>query len=314
MLYLDNFIENLKIKGCSDYTTTNYELDLNKFYNYIISLSKFKGINDIDIYKNITLFDLDGYVSYLNSNGGRNESGEAPRTIIRRIASLKGFFKYLSKHKVIKNNPAVDLSGVKIPRSNPIYLNKDESVELIKAAKKEHANGRLTEHTTVRNELMIRIYIQYGLRNSELRLLKVGDINVETGAVKILGKGRKIRFVYLNEEDIKLYNKYMEIRDRLLDIKDDNIFLSNNGRVLSIVDVGRIIKSCVQETNISKDKKDLITPHKLRHTAATNAFKSGLQLNEVSKLLGHESVEITDKIYLHISDEDMKVNCGKLAL
>lgn len=314
MLYLNNFIKNLETKGSSQYTTLNYELDLKKFYNYIISLEEFKGKNDREIYESILLLHLEEYVSYLKSNGGRNGNGEAPKTIIRRIASLKGFFKYLKKHNIITNNPCVDLDGVKVPKRNPVYLSQEESIELIKAAKKDHAGGRLTEHTTVRNELMIRIYVQYGLRNSELRLLKVGDIDTDTGAVKILGKGNKTRFVYLNQDEIMLYNNYMEIRNTLLDVKDDNIFLSNNGRTLSIVDIGRIIKSCVQETNIPSNKKDLITPHKLRHTAATNAFKRGFQLNEVSKLLGHESVEITDKIYLHISDEDMKKNCGKLAL
>lgn len=312
MRYIDNFIRSLASKNSSELTTTNYTSDLEKFYKYIIEKNNYKNKEEKDMLNDITLFDLEEYRDYLKNNGGRGGKGEAIRTINRRIASLKSYFKYLDKHEIITKNTALYLDSLKVPEASPVYLNKEEVEGLIVATRKEKAYGRKTEHTTIRNELMIRIYSQFGLRNTELINLVCEDINIDTGMVRIVGKGNKERFIYLPEYEVLLYKEYLDIRNKL-QVKDDNVFLSNNGRKLDIVNVGRIVKSCIEETDMDSKKKDKITPHKLRHTAATLALKGGESIVVISRLLGHSNVSTTSSTYIHIEDDDIKRACQQIS-
>jgi len=312
MFYIEEFIRSLNSTNKSIYTVKNYRIDLNKFYNYIKNLEKYKNKTDDEILNSITLFDLEGYRDFLNSNNGRRGNGESERTINRRIASLKSYFNYLEYHEIIPRNVAKNLKSLKLPKASPVYLNLNEANNLIISAKKEKSNGRNNDHRRLRNELMIRIYIKYGLRNSELINLTLNDVDLETGKIRIIGKGNKERFIYLSEDEILLYKEYLEVRN-LLNVKDNNVFLSNNGNKLDATNVWRIIKECAKNSDISESKKKKITPHKLRHTAATLAIKNGIPLNSVSKLLGHSKTSITTDIYIHTDDEDIINACRQIS-
>lgn len=312
--YVESFLNNLASKENSQLTTKNYRIDLKKFYEYIMNEKNIKNINDEKIFLNeITLLDLESFRSHLRTTGGRSKSGEAANTINRRITSLKSYFKYLKKHGIILSNICEELEFVKGGKKNTIYLKKDEANELLASSLLGSNNFRKAEFASKRNSLIMNIYIKFGLRNSELINLKDSDFDCRNNELRVHGKGNKERKVFLSDADIILYHEYVTIREEQVSVKDDNTFLSNNGKKLDIVNIGRIVKKCLDGTSISEDKKSKITPHKLRHTAATIAMKDGVPLEVVSKLLGHEDPSVTSRVYIHIDDEDVKKACQKIS-
>lgn len=298
---INKFLAWLKLEGRSSLTVKNYEIDLRQLSEFLAK-EKNIDINNIEVVK---IEDMEEYKAKLINKG------LAPTSINRKISSLKEFYKYLKSHKYIEENIMLDVSFVKDKREKEIpFLNVAEAEELMNAAtntKSEKKHSKCPEFANIRNELLIKIAIQCGLRNAELSGLTVNSIDSK-GKIKVVGKRDKIRYVYLNAEDMKLYKKYLRVREDIVK-EDNNIFLSIRGKKLNTIDVGRIIKDCINNTNIDNDKKEKITPHKLRHTCASNLILNGVAIPTVSKLLGHNKVTTTMDFYVHSSNEEVKEIC-----
>jgi site-specific recombinase XerD len=298
-----NYLEN--IKGKSKNTVIAYKSDLRLFFQFlklhfklieIKDISEFQNIDisdvDIDVINKIKLRDLYAFLNFVDKE--RNNSSYAKA---RKVATLKSFFKFLhSKLKVIKNNPADELESPKIEKRLPIYLDLNESLDFLNTLDKnsKHYN---------RDYCIITLFLNCGLRLSELCNIQTDKIHKDT--LLVIGKGNKERTVYLNDSCIRAIDDYILVRDltkvSLIDKK--YLFISQQNKPLNKRTVELLVKKHVKNSDIQSKK---ITPHKLRHTAATLMYKYGeVDIRALQSILGHENVSTT-QIYTHVDDEQLR--------
>ena len=298
-----NYLES--IKGKSPNTIDAYTIDLRLFFRFlkihlgIVEITndiEFKNIIisdiDIDIIRNIQLRDLYAFLKFLDKE--RNNSSQAKA---RKVATLKSFFNFLNlKLKVIKNNPAAELESPKIEKRNPIHLDLNESLNLLNSMDK-------TDRNYYRDYCILTIFLNCGLRLSELCGIQTDNIRKDT--LTVIGKGNKERTVYLNKACVSAINNYMNMREvKKIAIGDRNtLFISMQNRALSKRSVENLVKKHIGNSSITTKK---VSPHKLRHTAATLMYKHGnVDIRALQSILGHESISTT-QIYTHVDNEQLR--------
>ena len=267
------YLEYLELeKGLSQNTLDAYRRDLSEF-----ALEN-NDINSIDRIK-------------INSHIRRlRESKLAPTSIIRKIASIRGFFKWAFSTGIITKNPASTLEQPKIPQRLPKVISLKEVEEML------HNNLTPIEH------VIMELLYSCGLRVSELVNLKVTDIDLASKYIRCLGKGSKERIIPIGEIAKKVINDYLPKRDLILkkyDIKTKNLLVPDSGRSITRQDVYKLIHN--QGKLIHKN----ISPHTLRHSFATHLLENGADLRVVQELLGHSDVATT-QLYTHISKKRLK--------
>ena len=286
------------IKAKSPNTIREYHYDLRSFFRFmklhrrIVSLdSEFEKIlvNDLslDFIKSITLSDLYAYMSYLSLDRANKVTSRA-----RKVACIKSFFNYLTtKAKVLEINPAKELESPKLGKRMPRYLDVDESKRLLNAI-----DGKFKE----RDFAIITLFLNCGMRLSELIGINLNQI--EGDKLTVLGKGNKERTVYLNRASKAALKRYMDVRPKD-GLKDKQaLFLSERKTRISRRTVQYIVKKYLGIANL--DEK--ISPHKLRHTAATLMYQHGnVDIRSLQEILGHESVSTTE-IYTHINKQQLR--------
>lgn len=292
------------IKGKSINTINGYKVDLIMFFRFLkLYRNEIKDntipfdqieifdIND-DFIKRIKLSELYAFMSFLEKY--RNNSNYARA---RKVATLKSFFKYLqNKAKVIDENPTVELESPKINKRHPIYLNLNESIQLLNSLDKNNKNYQ-------RDYCIITFFLNCGMRLSELCNIRLDKISNDT--LTIIGKGDKERTVYLNEACISALNNYLEVRNVSKSSNSDKnfLFLSNRGTPINKRTVEIMVKKATKNAGL-KDEK--YTPHKLRHTAATLMYKHGdVDIRALQSILGHENISTT-QIYTHVDDDTLR--------
>jgi len=298
---------SLSVKGLSPNTIKGYASDLTLFIKYLIFINetcenKKLDFNNIDIMKfdeNILLSaDLNAIISFISFTEISLENSNYARA--RKVSSLKAFFKYLYDIKeILSINPCENLQVPKIPKRHPIYLTLDESKALLDAVT---ANGG---KNTERDYCIITLFLNCGLRLSELCSISLSKIKDDK--LKVIGKGNKERVIYLNKACLKAIEYYMPIRnaqiDNIPEEYKDALFISSKKMRISERTVERIVKKYVKLAGLDYD---VLTPHKLRHTAATLMYKYGkVDLRSIQSILGHESISTTE-IYTHIDEEDLR--------
>jgi integrase/recombinase XerD len=280
---IEQFLNYLSIeKGVSFNTKLSYKTDLEQFVDFIEA----KGIRDI---KNVTYEIILEFIFHLRRIGVK------PRSLARKITSIRMFFKYLVIDRIIEKNPALLLETPKLDKNLPKYLTVDEFDNLISAI-------NLSKPEEYRNKAIIELIYSAGLRVSELINLKLSDINLSEGFIKISGKGEKERIVPIGRQAINLLREYIEKARLHFDKKNiDYLFLNFRGEKLTRVSIWKIIKFYSIKAGIKKD----ISPHTLRHTFATHLLNNGSDLRTVQELLGHSSISTT-QIYTHLNYEKIK--------
>ena len=271
------------IKGKSPNTVREYYYDLRLFFRYIecltknISLDRLESIvlDDFDenILKEITLNDLYEFMAYINNVHSDNDNYRA-----RKVASLKSFFNYLHiKLSFVENNPAANLDSPKIKKRMPRYLTLEESINFLSSI-----NGKFQ----ARDLAIFSIFLNCGLRLSELVGINLKNINFEKRTLRVIGKGNKERLVYLNDLCIEAIKNYLEVRPEVQNHADmDALFISSRGRRISNRMVEILAKKYFAEAGLDYD---LYSPHKLRHTAATLMYRDGnVDIRTLQELLGH---------------------------
>lgn len=248
---------------------------------------------DIDFLKSISPLDIEYYISYLNMDKSYKATSRA-----RQVASIKSFFKYLTLTiKELSSNPALGIASPKLPKRIPQYLTLEEALRLLETVK--NSDSKFAS----RDYCIITIFLNCGLRLSELISINIKDIRLND-TITITGKGNKQRTVYLNKACLKALEDYMPNRNTQTNIKDENaLFLSERGTRISSRAVEVLVKNYILMAGLDVDK---ITPHKLRHTAATLMYKYGnVDIRSLQEVLGHESIKTTE-IYTHIDNAQLK--------
>lgn len=271
--YISAYLGYLEIeKGLSKNTILAYESDITAFFEY------FK-----DGVMSVKRKDLSNYTKNLAKNNLN------PSSITRKIASLKGFFKYLCFNRIIDINPACSLSSPKLPKKLPKVLSISEIERILK------------NNLSPLEAAIVELLYSAGVRVSELCNLQKRNIDLAQKMIKVFGKGSKERIIPINNKCIEALKRYIRLRD-IISIKygdKSTFFLDEQGRKVTRQKVYKIIKQ--QGDLIFKS----ISPHTIRHSFATHLLEQGADLRVVQELLGHASI-VTTQLYTHISKKTLR--------
>ena len=299
--YVLEFLFYLKVvKGRGERTVEAYYIDIRTFLRYLKLINNlvdketpFEKISikdvPIDILKKFTLNDAYEYLYYTS-----NDRANSTATRARKTSALKQLFSYLHKKAgLLSSNPLTELEIPGIKHKLPKFLSLEDSIELLSSV-----SGTDSE----RNYCILTLFLNCGMRLSELVGINIGDINFEARTLKLLGKGNKERIVYLNDACIDALNTYLKVR-KSTPKQPNALFLSKQYSRISKRRVQQIVEESLKVAGLSQTG---VTTHKLRHTAATLMYQHGnvdpLVLKEV---LGHKSIATTE-IYTHLSNENIK--------
>lgn len=282
MEFLRDFLTYLSVeKGLSKNTIESYSIDLRKFQDFLLQNNK--------SFSSFTRNDVVGFIETL-----RNE-GYSISTTCRFISSIKGLCKYLIIENIIKEDPSENLQTPKRWEKLPKSLSVSEIRSFLEL------DTPIDKPTMIRDSVMLELLYSSGLRVSELVSLKVEDINLEAGFIRVLGKGSKERIVPVNLRAIGKLKSYLK-KERLEILKkrqSSYLFVTGRGRLLTRQRFWQAIKA------LGKKKGIELSPHTLRHSFATHLLEGGADLRSVQKMLGHSDISTT-QIYTKVTTERLK--------
>ena len=269
----------------SKHTIRAYQGDLSQFSGYCKKFFKNKEIVLGEISK--TMFR--DFLQFLSENGDSN------RTLARKVVSIKGFFKFLAGENVIPFNPVIDVKIPRFEKHTATFLTEEEMEFVLSIPDSEDILG-------IRNKAILELLYSSGIRIGELAGIKLLNINLKRGLIKVLGKRSKTRIIPIGKYAQRAILDYLKVRTSLLKAKDEKIlFLSNNGNPLSADELRYIINKYLKI--IEKSRR--YSPHTIRHTFATHLLDHGADLRSVQELLGHSSLTSTE-VYTHTSIKKLK--------
>lgn len=269
-------------KNMSSHTLLSYSFDINQCENFLKA-----ELNSSFSLANIK--ELRYWVVFLS------KQNYSPRSINRKIASVKSFYKFATQTGLVLNNPATAIKSLKTERKLPEFYSAKELDGLFnrEGLFENSFYGR-------RDHLLLLILFSTGIRQSELINIKVKDVNIDRKQIKVLGKRQKERFVFLTEELGDLLIDYMlELRSEI-PAENDYLFLTNKHNKMYPKFVYRKVNSYL--SFISKGRQK--SPHTLRHSFATELMNNEVEINSIKEVLGHASLSATE-VYTHNSKERM---------
>lgn len=266
-------------KGLSDHSVEAYLRDVEKLAQYLMLQQLEKKPGDI------TLSDLQGFVQSIAA-WGMSATSQA-----RIISGIKNFFRFCVIEEISRTDPATLLEAPKLKRALPDVLSFEEIESMIQAIDLSATEG-------MRNKAILEVLYSCGLRVSELVQLRISQLYLDIGFIRVIGKGNKERLIPIGSDASKYISLYIhEIRSQMTVQAghEDIVFLNRRGKALSRVMIFYIIKALAQAANIQKE----ISPHTFRHSFATHLVEGGADLRAVQEMLGHESITTTE-IYTHL--------------
>jgi integrase/recombinase XerC len=282
---IDSFLKYLTYeKRSSPHTIQSYQTDLLQFESFV------QDHHDLDKTEKADHRAIREWMVNLV------ESGYSPRSINRKIASLRSYYKFLLKRNSISKDPTQKIRVLKSGKKIPHFVKEDEIIRLFD----EHDFG--SEFEGIRDKLLLELLYGTGIRLSELLNLKETDIDFFEVTIKVLGKRNKERIIPLNTELLNLISHYTESkRENFNGNGNEFLIVTNNGEKCYSMFVYRTVRKYL-DSFTSIDKR---SPHVLRHTFATHLLNKGAELNAVKDLLGHTSLAAT-QVYTHNSLEKLK--------
>ena len=298
------------IKAPSKRTVDEYFLDLRNFFRYMKQIRdpalSGKALDEIDIMDvdldfvaSVTLPDIYGYMTSLSrdriqhQNSRNSDYGLNAASRARKIATIRSFYNYLTnKTHQLRENPVKDIDSPKLKKTLPKYLTLDESLQLL-----ESVDGKNQE----RDYCILTLFLNCGLRISELVGLNLNDI--QDDALRVLGKGNKVRIMYLNDACQDALKRWLAVRRPITGRDANALFLSSQNERISRSTVHAMVKKRLGEAGIDSTQ---YSSHKLRHTAATLMLQNGVDVRAVQEVLGHDHLNTTE-IYTHIDNESLRV-------
>lgn len=296
------------IQGCSQKTADEYMLDLRTFFRYL--LARDRGIDpDSDEFCEIDIRVVDlAYIRGITADkiydfmlytGNVRKNMWASKA--RKLSAIKGLFKFMTvKRGYLEENPAADIEAPKRKKTLPKFLSLEESKILLDTVRNDTSSK-----TRLRDLCIITLFLNCGMRLSELVGISLNDLDRELGHVRVVGKGSKERIIYLNDACKTVLADYLinyRLIERNRNITDKALFLSNRDRRISNKMVQAMVYKYLDLSGLGSKHYSV---HKLRHTAATLMYQSGnVDIRVLKDILGHEQLNTT-QIYTHVSDKNM---------
>jgi integrase/recombinase XerC len=278
---IDKFLDYLRVaKNASEHTIRNYGLDLESF-------AAFKGdaaLGEVD------KRTVRGYLAQLNARQATK------RTILRRLSTLRSFFKFLIQHQIVAHNPLEEIEGPKLEKRIPAPLSYDNVQRLFE---QPDTNAYLG----FRDRCIMELFYSSGLRISELVALDRSDFDATQLTLRVQGKGKKERIVPITKSAAGWITSYLSHPERLMSgeyhqsqVDERAIFLNKWGKRLTVRSIDRHFKHYLLQSGLAAK----VTPHTIRHTIATHWLEKGMDLKTIQTLLGHTSLATTT-IYTQVS-------------
>lgn len=286
-IIIDEFIDNLKARQATENTLASYERDIIQFSDYFEKQGK--KIFDL------TKADMQEYVEHLKENNKSNS------TISRSAASVKAFYKYLLSKGLAEENIAIKVDAPKVDRKDPLILSSNEIEKLLEQPDTNELKGQ-------RDKAMLEILYATGIRVTELISLKLEDVNLSGGYIKVKKKNNE-RHIPLGNLSLKCLKEYInKVRPLLIKTEEEKtLFINTNGKKMTRQGYWKILKQYKEEANIDKD----ITPHTIRHSFAVHMLENGAEIKTVQELLGHTDVAstlmYTQMSNVHIPNNEQKI-------
>jgi integrase/recombinase XerC len=277
-IWLDRYLQSLQYDNASPYTIKNYGTDIGQFISYC----KDCGIAN---YSQITRDIVRSFITELD------DLGHARASLARRVFELRAFGDFLLRNEVWELNVFRRVYAPRIPRKLPRFLNHNDINLLLNVYD-------LSKPASIRNKAIIEILYASGIRVSELAGLNLEDVDLDSGEIRVLGKGNKERIALLGHPAIHATRYYVDnARSDLIGKHAVNALLLNRfgGRLST-----RSIDEIVRKAGVAAGLELTVTPHLLRHTFATHMLNGGADLRVLQELLGHENLATT-QIYTSIT-------------
>lgn len=297
------FLAHLKIvKNASPHTIRNYSIDLNSLKTFLEELEGFNLTEKISYQKDYEEQFSNSDMINLNQINKQHirrflallaENRTNRKTIARRMATYRAFFKFCLKQGYVKNNPIDDIETPKLEKKLPISLSYQEILTLFN-------QPDITTVLGLRDRAIMELFYSSGLRVSELALLNISHIDKKELLLKVRGKGKKERIVPITKQALEWICRYLNHPERLF-FNKEGIFLNRFGSRLTTRSIDRKFDKYLKSSGLSRH----ITPHTIRHTIATHWLENGMDLKTIQLLLGHKALTTTT-IYTHVSPRKKK--------
>ncbi|MBL7072323.1 MAG: tyrosine recombinase XerC [Candidatus Omnitrophica bacterium] len=277
--FMEKFERYLDVeKNYSVHTLRSYKADLLAFAEFVKDRPP----------KDITRGDVRRFVAELKSGG------VSKRTVVRKIAAIRSFFKFLFREGHIESNPAGSIFTPKLEKRLPEFLDCEQTLKLITSPVTDSFWG-------LRDRAILEVLYSTGMRVSEVASLEMENIDLIAGVVKARGKGKKERMALLGVEAQKNLRKYLTEAKEIRKNDTRAVFLNKFGSRLSDRGIRRLVEKYVKKCSIKQN----ISPHSIRHSFATHLINNGADLRSVQELLGHKNLSTT-QIYTHLGSERIR--------
>ncbi|MDD4308771.1 MAG: tyrosine recombinase XerC [Candidatus Cloacimonetes bacterium] len=278
------FCEHLSLEGKSIRTIQAYKLDLDQFHSFV---KRFFETPSVPV-QAITLLNLRDFLRWLN------EKQDCNRSLARKSASLNSFFRYCKIKGIIAENPMDKIKRPKYEKPLPKCFTEEEVRSLLAIPDTSSRFG-------LRNRAILETLYSSGLRLMELAGIKLNDLNIKSGLLRVRGKGNKERIVPVGSHALEAINEYLKIRGSFITAETNTLFLTKSGKAFDTKQLDIILKRYFELIARAKG----YTPHSLRHSFATHMLSRGADLRAIQELLGHSLLSTTE-VYTHVSLEDIR--------
>ncbi len=285
---VEGFLQYLeKERDFSEKTLCSYQTDLKQFVAFVSDYLQSSAVSAQEV----------DQVCIRHFLGTLRRRGLKRRSVARKLASVRSFFKYLCRMKILRQNPAYGIASPKLDKKLPLFLDVEQTIRAM-----ELPRGK--DFFSWRDRALLEVLYGTGIRVSELVGLDISSVDILSGVIKVKGKGRKQRVVPIGRKALESIREYLPWRERLLQqfaSQNPALFLNRYGRRLSQRGVQRIV---TRYLSVVSEQKGL-SPHVLRHSFATHLLDAGADLQAVRELLGHVSLSTT-QIYTHVTTDRLK--------
>jgi len=283
--FIEKFVENIRIEGKSVNTRTAYRLDLEQFHTF---LKSFFPSAEVKV-EQITVLMVRDWLRDLHDKPDKN------RSLARKTASLKMFFRYLKKQGIIEKNPVEKMENPKFEKPLPKFFTEEEINLLLKIPEADNKFG-------IRNRAIFELIYSSGLRIGEVCSILLHDLDMKNYLLRVKGKGNKERIVPVGRPAVQSIQTYLAVRPALdPEGKEEHLFLTRSGKPFYNRQLNIILQHYIRLIALHKG----YSPHTIRHSFATHLLQKGADLRAIQQMLGHSNLSTTE-VYTHVTLEDIK--------